>query len=167
MYDLSLPVSDLSFRSGEIVMPAPELLSVQVDDGSVVACDRLGPGVIEQLAADASVWVHWMQADLHSWMETGDIRSAGTGAHLISVYRYDRHEQLRGVRHKVVAAGGFSYNWTAELRTGVVRVVSAGGEAWTFTILPVFHTVRTTSWDMPPSDEDAEAITVAELALSG
>ncbi|MBF6613796.1 MAG: hypothetical protein IVW55_11780 [Chloroflexi bacterium] len=167
MYDLSLLMSDLSFRLGEVVMPAPELLAVQVDDGTSVACERLGPGVVEQLAEDERVRVHWAPADLHSWMEPGDIRSAGEDAHLISIYRYDRHEQLRSVRHRVVAARGFSCNWTAELRTGIVRVVSAGGEAWTFTILPVFHTIRTTSWDMPPTDEDAEAITVAELALSG
>ena len=155
------------FSRGVVVSPADDLMGVQSPDGALVPCERLGPGVVEQIGSDERVLVRWWGVGLDTWMEPHDLRALGPHAHLITVHRCDGRGNSKLLRHKVITTGGFQHNWTVELRPkNVMRVLRADGLAWTFSLNPIFRRVNTVSWSQPPGDDDAEALTAAELALT-
>lgn len=149
---------------GIIVDLASDLASIQSPDGSLVPSDKLGHGVVQRSAAEL-VLVHWVAAGFESWVDNTDLRSPGSDAHLIIVRKYSKHGVCKQLRYKVGTGIGLGHNWTVEMRSNnVLRVLRCDGSAWTFTRSPIFRTVQT-CWPQPPDDEDAEALTVAELSL--
>lgn len=166
MSNLLLSDATVTFRPGAIVAPGDDLLGVQGPDGSLVPCEKLGPGVVEQVLAEGAVYVRWTEAGFDTWMEPGDLRSHGMHAHLIAVYRCDGHGTSKLVRNMVITGSGFESNWTVELRPKqVVRVIRSDGHAWTFVYNWIFRHLTTPCWTFPPDDEDAEAYTAAELSM--
>jgi hypothetical protein len=58
------------------------------------------------------------------------------------------------------------HHWTIEVRPeNVVRAERSDGLSWTFTVNPITHGVMA-SWIYPPEDDDAEALTAAEMATA-
>jgi hypothetical protein len=138
-------------------------MGVQSPTGDVVPADKLGPGVVQQLAEDGRVCVRWLGADFDACLDPQDVRSLGQHAHLLSVYKRDRNGVRIFMRHKIAVSAGLEHNWTVELLPdNVVRVMRSDGHAWTFTINPFFKRINVW-WPQPPEDDDAEAFTAAEL----
>jgi hypothetical protein len=162
----SIQGHDRPFRRGTVVEPAGDLGGVQTPDGGMVPRDRLGPGIVEKLSPDGQVRVRWMVAEFDSWMDPEDLTSRGEHAHVLSIYRCDGRGHNTLLRHKVVEKAGFDYNWTVELRPKrIVRVLRTDGATWTFRISLYFKRIET-FWPQPPEDDDAEAVAVAELAIT-
>lgn len=144
---------------------ASDLASIQAPDGSLMPVDKLGPGLVQHSTCAGRVLVHWVGAGFDSWLDSDDVRSLGSDAHLVTVGKYDRHEVCKQVRHKVDANIGLRHNWAVELRSNnIVRVLRCDGAAWTFTRNRIFDGIQT-YWPQPPDDDDAEALTVAELSI--
>jgi hypothetical protein len=149
--------------TGTVVVPAEELVGLQSPSGELLPPERLGPGLVRQICDDG-VLVRWLGAGFDSWVSYQDLRLLGRDAHLVAVYKCDRKGNCKLVRHRVALDIGFEHNWTAELRPpDVVRLVRDDGCVWTFTYNHVFNRIDT-QWFHPPEDEDAEALTAAELA---
>ncbi len=156
----------VSFRRNAVVAPGDDLMGVQAPDGSLIPCERLGPGLVEEVSPEGKICVRWVAADFEAWLEPQDLRFLGDHAHLIVVNRCDGSGKTRLVRHMVITGSGFDNNWTIELRPkNVVRTIRSDGHAWTFTYNPIFRRLGTTGWTYPPDDDDAEAFTAAELSL--
>ena len=43
-------------RRGTLVLPAPDLMGVQGPDGSLIVSERLGPGSVEQISPEGTVY---------------------------------------------------------------------------------------------------------------
>jgi hypothetical protein len=163
-----LPKHMGNFYYGAVVEPSPELGSVQVPDGTLMPAGELGPGVVKEIAGDDRIKVRWEGPDVEVWMEPGELSSLGPNAHLITIFRCDEHGQLTLLRRRVVTFGGLTYNWMVELLPdNVVRTVRSDGSAWTFDWNPLLGRMETlhTVGLRPPRDDDAEALTVAEIAV--
>lgn len=159
------PITE-EFHAGGIVRPVPELAWVQSPDGEHIPCEALGPGVVDEVDKTGRVLVHWTGGGFANWIEATDIRSAGPYAHIITVYNRDEHGISRFVRRRLVTEKGLSQNWTVELLPeSVVRTIRPDGSAWTFKYNWVFEKIEVW-WPRPPKDDDAEALLVAELAVS-
>lgn len=165
MAHLNTYASNQSFRNGMVVAPAGELMGVQSPDGGLVPCERLGPGIVEQVSTDGRIRVRWVEAGFDALMDPQDLRSYGEHVHLVVIYRCDGRGNNIKFRSKIVEKAGLEYNWTVELRpNNVVRTVRADGCAWTFKFKPIIRRLEA-AWPWPPEDEDAEALTVAELSV--
>jgi hypothetical protein len=169
MPDLLLQQTKPALAGGTVVTPVDQLLGVWAPHGGLVLPATLGPGVVEKVAADGRVRVHWLEAEVDAWMDPADLRPYAAGTHVISVYHCDGQGHYTRLRHRLVGGGiGCTANWIVELRPdAVVRVVRADGAAWTFRLTTHPSTERIiTRWPgQPPEDDDAEALTVAELAV--
>lgn len=160
---LTEPAQALSH--GIVVELASDLASVQSPDGSLVSADKLGPGLVQRSTCASRVLVHWVNAALEAWVDSADLRSLGSDAHLITVCKYDKHGVCKQLHHKVDSGMGLRHNWVAELRPhDVVRILRCDGAAWTFTRNRIFNGIQS-CWPQPPDDEDAEALTVAEFSI--
>jgi hypothetical protein len=71
---------------------------------------------------------------------------------------------------KVTTSAGLSRNWTVEMLPGnLIRTVRSDGAAWTFNWNPLFRRVQplhSILEDALAQDDDAEALTVAELSVA-
>ncbi len=153
------------FSRGLVVSLSADLASIQGPDGNLVSADRLGHGVVQQSTAEGYTLVRWLGAGFECWVEQSDLRSLGPDARLLTVEKYDDKGICKQVRHKLTQGAGLRHHWTAELRPpNVVRVLSHTGLKWTFTHNKLFRSIDVW-WPQPPDDEDAEALTVAELAI--
>jgi hypothetical protein len=153
-----------ALSSGLVVSLSRDLASVQGPDGRLVAADSLGYGLVQQ-SNEEYVLVRWIGAGFESWVEPSDLRSIGPDARLVTVEKYDNRGTRKQVRHKLGYNAGLHHNWTVELRPpNVVRVLRGDGNKWTFTLNKLFRRIDV-GWPQPPDDEDAEALTVAELAI--
>jgi hypothetical protein len=149
---------------GLVVSLSRELASIQGPDGRLVAADNLGYGLVQQSTGEY-VLVRWIGAGFESWVEPSDLRSIGPDARLVTVEKYDNKGARKQVRHKLGYNAGLRHNWTVELRpANIVRVLRTDGHKWTFTHNRLFRRIDVW-WPQPPDDEDAEALTVAELAI--
>ncbi len=150
---------------GLVVSLSAELASIQGPDGRLVSAESLGYGVVRQSGAGGYALVRWTAAGFDSWVEQADLRSFGSDARLLTVEKYDNRGVCKQVRHKVAQNAGLRHNWTVELRhPNVVRVLRYDGLKWTFTHNKLFRSIDVW-WPQPPGDDDAEALTVAELAI--
>ena len=150
---------------GLVVSLSGELASIQGPDGRLVSADSLGYGVVQQATADGYALIRWIGAGFDSWVEQADLRSLGSDARLLTVEKYDSRGVCKQARHKVAQNAGLHYNWTIELRQpNIVRVLRTDGLKWTFTHNKLFRSIDVW-WPQPPGDDDAEALTVAELAI--
>ena len=68
----------LNFHPGRVVVPADNLVGVQAEDGRLVPLERLGPGLVEQVAPDGRVGVRWLTAEFVAWMDPTDCALAET-----------------------------------------------------------------------------------------
>lgn len=150
---------------GCVVSLISQLASIQVPDGSLMPVDKLGPGLVQHSTQAGRILVQWVRAGCSTWVDAADVRSPGSDAHLITIGKYDSRGACKHLRHKIGAGLGLQHNWAVELRpSNIVRVLRCDGAAWTFMRNPIFHGIQT-SWPQPPGDEDAEALTVAELSI--
>ena len=153
-----------ALSSGCVVSLSRDLASIQGPDGRLVAADSLGYGLVQQ-STEEYVLVRWIGAGFESWVEQADVRSIGPDTRLVTVEKYDNRGTRKQVRHKLGYNAGLRHNWTVELRPpNVVRVLRTDGHKWTFTQSRLFRSIDVW-WPQPPDDEDAEALTVAELAI--
>src|SRR4051794_7833038 len=152
------------FRRGTVIAAAAEMAAIQTPGGDLVSADRLGPGIVEQMAQDGRVCVRWIGADFETCLDPGDVKSLGPNAHLITMKQRDKQGHIKLLKHRVVTTGGLDHNWTAEMLPGnTIRVLRSDGSAWTFGFNWIFKSV-VTWWTQPPNDDDAEAVAVAEIA---
>ena len=100
-----------------------------------------------------------------------DLRSAGAGARLITVRNYDEYGRCTLLSNKVVSKAGLHYNWLVKVGPRhLLRAVRPDGCVWTFEWYPIFnevhrqHTLLAPDYQM--SDDEAEALTAAELAMA-
>ena len=157
-----------ALNKGSVVACAAIIHGVQSPEGDLVPCDRLGPGLVEESVSDGKMLVWWTLAGFSSVLELGDVQTMGPDAHLVVVKKCDDDGQGKLVRQKVVSGVGFKYNWRVEHRPrNIIRVQRWDGHAWTFNKNPIFMRVTTPAWNSPPDDDDAEALTAAELSLFG
>jgi len=154
---------------GTVVTPVDELLGVWSHAGGLVPPETLGPGLVERVAPDGRVRVRWLDAEVDSWLDPDELKPYPAGTHVISVYHCDGHGHYARLRHRLVDGGiGCSHNWTVELRPDhIVRVVRDDGSAWTFRLNahPGLERFAPIWSQQPPEDDDAEALTVADLAV--
>jgi len=164
---LSTPAySQIRLRRGEVVSLGADQMGVQAPKGGLVPPEKLGPGLVEQVTEEGYVLVHWLDADVTSYMQPDELRLLGEGAHLLVIKRCDGRGECSLLRYRVSSKLGFTHNWIVEMRpANVVRVVRDDGHAWTFTKHTVFKTINV-YWPQPPEDDDAEALTAAEMAIS-
>lgn len=160
------PITNLPLAPGSVVSCSEGFMGVQALSGEVVPCDRLGVGVVEGVDSEGRLRVRWPLTDLTSWVERDELKALGADARLLVVNECDSLGHTKKLRNKVLGSAGLRYNWRVELRPkGVIRVVRWDGQAWTFRKSPLFRHVLTPGWLEPPDDEDAEALTAAELSL--
>jgi hypothetical protein len=103
-------------------------------------------------------------------MDPEDLRSAGKDAHLVAVYLCDAFGRARRLERSVDTQAGLTHNWTVQLLPDeIARAIRDDGWSWTFEYDPLhkrmnrLHTVNV--YLLPvPSDDEAEALTVAEMA---
>jgi hypothetical protein len=153
-----------AFSCGLVVSLASELASVQGPDGRLVAADVLGYGLVQQ-STEGYVLVRWLGAGFDSWVEPSDLRSIGSDARLVTVEKYDNKGVRKQMRHRIACGSGLRHNWTVELRPdNIVRVLRHDGLKWTFVRSKLFRSIDVW-WPQPPGDDDAEALTVAELGI--
>jgi hypothetical protein len=166
MIVLTQTSSRIALRRGEVVSLGADQMGVQSTDRGLVPPEKLGPGLIEQVTEEGYVLVHWLDADLTAYMQPDELRVGGEGARLLVIRRCDGRGECTLVRYRISSQLGFTHNWTVERRpANVVRVVRDDGHAWTFTRHPIFKNINV-FWPQPPDDDDAEALTAAELAFS-
>jgi hypothetical protein len=152
-------------RPGMVVALNEEFIGLPAPGDTFVQAEALGPGIVEKVAPNGQVRVRWMDAELDTWLDPADLRPQGPHTHLITVYECDGHGCNTRLRHQLVTTESLEYNWTVELRPDDrVRVIRADGATWTFHVFPDIRCIHT-FWPQPPEDADAEALTVAELAL--
>jgi hypothetical protein len=158
-----------TLKRGMVVKPAADLIGIPSPHRNLVLPEHLGPGVVEKTAADGRVRVHWLDAELDAWMNPADLEAYAEGTRVITVYQCNGRGTYTRLRHRLVDGGiGIAYNWVVELRPGdVIRLVRDDGSAWTFHLKthPMLDRIVTRWPDQPPEDDDAEAFTVAELAI--
>ncbi len=158
-------------KIGAVVRVESSLAEIQMLDGQIVAAEALGPGVVQEVGPDGSVRVHWAGADLNSWARQEDLLLLGDTARLLTVRVFDKLGRGERVRHRVVKGAGLRYNWVVEWRPkNIIRTVRPDGATWTFDWNPLFrevnpiHTLLSEGYQL--DDDQAEAITVAELAAN-
>jgi hypothetical protein len=131
-----------------------------------VPAEKLGPGLVEQVTSEGTVCVLWVDAELEVCLQGEDLRSPGRGARLVTVKRYNRRGECAAKRYRIDTSLGFTHNWTVETRfPNIVRTLRDDGYTWTFKHIPVFNKI-VAQWDDPRDEDDAEALTAAELTLS-
>jgi hypothetical protein len=155
---------------GMVVTPVDALLGVWTPVvGGLVRPEALGPGLVEKVAPDGRVRVRWLDAEVDAWMDPEELLASEAGTHVISVYHCDGRGHYTRLRHRLVDGGiGCNHNWSVELRPeNIVRVVRDDGAAWTFRLHshPGLERIASIWPEQPPEDDDAEAITVAELGI--
>jgi hypothetical protein len=161
----------LDFGPEDLVVPVASLLGANMLDGRLVFAERLGPGVVREVDSAGNVLIHWVEADADAWMDPADLQPLGSGAHLVSISRLDAHDHKISTRHRVVTQPGLGleHNWTVELWPNrIVRAIRSDGCAWTFEWNPLLErmSILHNTGFPPPRTDDAEALTVAELAVS-
>jgi hypothetical protein len=159
----------VAVRVGSLVQADSSLAEIQTLGGSLVNTDTLGPGVVSEVEPTGAVKVHWVRADLDTWVQSQDLLQLGDNARLLTVRAFDRQGMGRTIRHQVVKGVGLRYNWTVEMRPrNILRVIRPDGLTWTFEWHPLFreaHPIHTLLADFCQLDDDqAEALTVAEIA---
>lgn len=160
------PLDVSAFKAGSVVTPVESLAGVLATDGSMLAAETVGPGIIHTVSKERGVLVHWLDAHTDAWMLPDEVRSPGEHAHLVAFYHCDAHGNRTLVKRFVDAHAGLDHNWVIELLPqDVVRAVRDDGLAWTFEWYYIFHRLhpKHTLWSPPPEDADAEALAAAEL----
>jgi hypothetical protein len=158
--------SDISFRVGDVVSPAPDLGGIQSVTGALLDPGKLGPGLVEQFLPEGCILVRWLDSGVTSCMQPEELKLLGQSARLVVVKKCDERGQCTLSRYKLASRLGFTHNWTVEMRPrNIIRVLRDDGSAWTFSRNPIFNNVSV-HWLQPPQDEDAEALTAAETAFS-
>ena len=148
---------------GQLVAPAVEVSSLQTVQGFMISCDRLGPGVVQDKDETGRVLVRWSKAGVETWADSADLQSIDAGRRLVTIVLCDARGHRTLLRQRVAL---LQHHWTIEiLPENVVRAERSDGPAWTFSINPVSRSVIA-SWIYPPEDDDAEALTAAELAAA-
>lgn len=154
-------------RIEEVVRSRQDMAGVQDLDGTYVPNEKLGIGIISGIRSDNEILVHWVASNVDTWMRPDEVELFDHDARVIAVYQRDGGAGREFKRCKVVSRAGLNHNWSVELFPyDVVRTIRSDGSAWTFNWYPLYeraypiHTLQ----DEPPTDDDAEAITVAELA---
>jgi hypothetical protein len=154
-------------RIEEVVRSRQDLAGVQDLDGTYVPNEKLGIGVVSDIRSDNEILVHWVASDIDTWMRPDEIELLDRDARVMAVYERDGGAGREFKRCKVISRLGLNHNWSVELfPDDILRTIRSDGSAWTFNWHPLYgraypiHTVQ----DEPRTDEDAEAITVAELA---
>lgn len=151
-----------------LVSLSPTLMGVTSLEGRTVVAERLGPGVVREVRGDGQALVHWAGANVDALVDLEDLHPMGENAHLITVVRIDLHNATISTHHRVVTTAGLEYNWTVELRPkNVVRAIRADNWVWTLEWNPFAEqmTIRHNRDYPPTGPADAEAVTVAELAV--
>ena len=161
----------LDFPPESLVAPRTSLLGVRVVDGAFLPTERLGPGIVREVDSEGNLLVHWTEADADAYLDPSDLQPLGDDARLVLIIRLDAQDKKISSRHKIVTSAGLGidHNWTVELRPrNVIRAIRSDGCAWTLDWNPIFArmTFRHNADFPPPRTDDAEALTVAELALS-
>ena len=64
----STPVRDMAVRVGTLVRTDSSLAEIQTLGGSLLSADTLGPGVVSEVGPAGAVKVHWVSADLDTWV---------------------------------------------------------------------------------------------------
>ena len=153
------------FNRGQVVSLAKEMAGVQVPAMGLVPADKLGPGLVGLTAPDGTVCVQWPIPELEACLPGEDLRPMGANARLVIVRRYDKRGVCSARNYKLVTGMGLLHNWSAELRpNNLVRTIREDGLTYTFTVNPLYRSISS-QWDSPRDDDDAEALTVAELTL--
>lgn len=153
-------------RRGEAVKLTSELEGITTQNGILLSPDKLGPGLVEQVALDGTVCVHWLSADILGCLPPEDLLPLGKGGHIVKIMRYNAQGNSTLVGYKISVGLGFEHNWTVELRPrNVVRVLRDDGWKWTFERNPIYNTIKP-SWPQPRDDGDAEALTAADIAIT-
>lgn len=151
-----------------VVELAPGVAGVHPPAGGFVPKERLGPGVVKEIGNNGTVHIHWVGADLDTWVEPSEVEVPAPAAHLIVIYRCNAHGDRALERYEVVTRAGLTHNWTVEwLPENVIRTVRSDGLAWTFDWYPWFHKaepLHTILYDALSEEDHAEALAVAELA---
>lgn len=158
-------------KPGTVVYAANHLAGVQSSSGDLVPVEQLGPGIVAAQSNEGEVKVYWTQAEFESWMVPHELRLAGAGARLITVRKFDAYGKSTLSSNKVVSNAGLHYNWLVEVGARqILRAVRSDGCVWTFDWYPIFdevhpqHTILTPDYQM--TDDEAEALTAAELAMA-
>jgi hypothetical protein len=148
---------------GQLVAPALDVASLQTVQGFMVSCDRLGPGVVRETDGAGKVLVRWSKAGVETWAETADLQPIDADHRLVTIMLCDARGHRTLLRQRVAL---LQHHWTIEVRPeNVVRAERSDGLSWTFTFNPITRGV-VASWIYPPEDDDAEALTAAELATA-
>ena len=158
----------MDLKPENLVSPNPSLMGVNTLDGRTVVVERLGPGVVREVRQDGGVLVHWVGANVDALMDQEDLLPQSPDAHLLTIIRLDAHASKVSTHHKVVTSAGLEYNWTVEIRhNNVVRAIRSDNWIWTFDWNPIVAqmTIRHNRDYPPTGTADAEALTVAELAI--
>jgi hypothetical protein len=165
MFTANQSPANRTFNVGQVVSLAKEVASVQVPAMGLVPADKLGPGLVGLTAPDGTVCVRWPIAEVEACLPGEDLRPVGANARLVTVKRYDKRSVCSTVRYKIAAGLGFTHNWTVELRhPNIVRALRDDGCSWTFTLNTIFNRVIS-PWELPRDEDDAEALTAAELTI--
>lgn len=156
------PARDASPAQGSevIVALANELAGVQAPDGGLVPADRLGLGLVRAVNPRGDVQVHWIAANIDTWVAADDVRPLGAGWRLVTIQRQDRH-----VPQAQSFPAQLDHHWTIALLPGNrLRAVRADGPCWTFTLNTFTHEVEP-PWQTQLDDDAAEAVVAADLAM--
>jgi hypothetical protein len=154
----------------QVVQIRKEVAGIQGPNGIFVLRDVLGTGVIRDIGEDGELLVHWVQADFDAWVDSGEVERLDPTARAIAIYEQDGHTKRVFKQCKVISRAGLNHSWAVEFFPhNVVRTVRSDGCAWTFDWYPLYeraYPIHTFQENMR-TDDDAEALTVAELAHSG
>ncbi len=154
---------DRPLEPGQLVAPALEVAGLQTVQGFMIASERLGPGIVQESDGTGKVLVRWSKAGVATWAERADLQPIDAGRRLVTIVLCDARGHRTLLRQRVAL---LQHHWTIEVRPeNVVRAERSDGLAWTFTLNPVTRAVIA-SWIYPPDDDDAEALTAAELAAA-
>ncbi len=160
----------MDLKPDSLVSPVPQLLGILMSDGRHVPSDRLGPGIVKRIESDGHALVYWADADADAFMDPTDLQLLGTTSHLVTISRLNAQGVRLNTRHKIVTSrgSGIEHNWQVELLPkGVIRTLRSDGCKWTFdwnSLLGRMNLMHNTNYP-PPSNEEAEALTVAEFAI--
>ena len=154
--------AEIALQPGVVVAPASDLAGMQAPDGTLLPPERLGLGLVQVCHPGGDVCVHWLDADLDLWVAGDELRVLGAHRHVVSLWRRDQRGQRR-LRARRLAA--LQHDWAVELLPRrVIRAVQDTRLCWTFTFNTLTHEVDP-PWTEAPSDDAAEALAAADLAL--
>ena len=165
---MSKTLTSRALGQESVVVLKAQVAGLQGWDGGFVPREVLEIGAAREMASDGRVLVHWFPIDADIWADPEELEPTDPAARVVATYHVDGGGPRSLDKYTVVTAAGLVHNWAVEhWPRNVVRAIRPDGWTWTFDWYPSYERIYPigTLATVPTCDDDAEALTAAELSF--